>query len=132
MLNSQCSILTRAEEMGITRLVPCSRFRNRLQFFSISAPTRKGTGLTMKRFLGPYSGIAYSLMRIVFAFLYLSHGLKWLFGSFGGRPIPLTPLLTTAGIIETIGGSLMLVGLLTPWLALVARGELAGAHLQVN
>jgi putative oxidoreductase len=82
----------------------------------------------MTQFLGPYTGIAYSLMRIVFAFLYLSHGLKWLFGSFGGRPVPLTPLLTTAGVIETIGGTLMLIGLFTPWFAFLASGEMAVAY----
>jgi putative oxidoreductase len=82
----------------------------------------------MIRFLGPYTGVAYSLMRIVFAFLYLSHGLKWLFGAFGGRPVPLTPLLTTAGVIETIGGTLMLVGLFTPWVAFIASGEMAVAY----
>jgi putative oxidoreductase len=82
----------------------------------------------MTRFLKPYSGTVYSLMRIVFAFMYLSHGLKWLFGSFGGRPVPLTPLLTTAGVIETIGGSFMLIGLLTPWFAFLASGEMAVAY----
>ena len=92
----------------------------------------------MTRFLKPYSGTVYSLMRIVFAFLYLSHGLKWLLGSFGGRPIPLnfvfftvfglhiTPMI--AGIIETICGSLMLVGLLTSWAAFIACGEMAVAY----
>ena len=82
----------------------------------------------MTRFLAPYSGIAYSLMRIVFAFLYVSHGLKWLFGAFGGRPVPLTPLLTTAGVIETVGGTFMLLGLFTPWFAFLASGEMAAAY----
>ena len=82
----------------------------------------------MTRFLGPYTGIAYSAMRVIFAFLYLSHGLKWLFGAFGGRPVPLTPLLMTAGVIETIGGSLMLIGLLTSWAAFIASGEMAVAY----
>jgi putative oxidoreductase len=72
--------------------------------------------------------LAFLLMRAVFAFLYLSHGLKWLFGAFGGRPVPLTPLLTTAGVIETIGGTLMLLGFLTPWLAFIASGEMAVAY----
>jgi putative oxidoreductase len=82
----------------------------------------------MTGLLGPYSGVVYSIMRIVLAFLYLSHGLKWLFGAFGGRPVPLTPLLTTAGIIETIGGTLMLIGFLTPFWAFIASGEMAVAY----
>src|SRR5262245_37399131 len=86
----------------------------------------------MTSFLGPYTGIVYSVMRIVFAFLYLSHGLKWLFGSFGGRPVPLTPLLMTAGVIETIGGTLMLLGLFTSWFAFIASGEMAVAYFYAH
>ena len=82
----------------------------------------------MTRFPGPYSGTAYSLMRIVFAFLYLSHGLKWIFGAFGGRPVPLTNLLTAAGVIEITCGTLMLMGLFTSWAAFVASGEMAVAY----
>ena len=82
----------------------------------------------MTRFPGPYSGTAYSLMRIIFAFLYLSHGLKWIFGAFGGRPVPLTNLLTAAGVIEITCGTLMLMGLFTSWAAFVASGEMAVAY----
>jgi len=67
-------------------------------------------------------------MRIVFAFLYLSHGLKWIFGAFGGRPVPLTNLLTAAGVIEITCGTLMLIGLFTSWAAFVASGEMAVAY----
>jgi putative oxidoreductase len=83
----------------------------------------------MSRFLGPYAGAAYSFMRIVFAFLYLCHGLKWLFGAFGGRPVdPLPPLLFAAGVIETICGTLMLLGVFTSWAAFIASGEMAVAY----
>jgi putative oxidoreductase len=82
----------------------------------------------MKRFLAPYTGIAYSLMRVVFALLYLTHGLRWLFGVFGGRPIPLNNLLLCAGVIETVGGTLMLLGLFTSCAAFVASGEMAFAY----
>ena len=68
------------------------------------------------------------LMRMVFAFLYLSHGLTWLFNAFGGRPVPLTPLLTMAGVIECIAGTLMLMGLFTSWAAFIASGEMAVAY----
>ena len=86
----------------------------------------------MTRFPGPYSGTAYSLMRMVFAFLYLSHGLTWLFNAFGGRPVQLTPLLTTAGVIECICGALMLMGLFTSWAAFIASGEMAVAYFKVH
>ncbi len=83
----------------------------------------------MQRYLGSYESAAYTLLRIVLAFLYWSHGPKWLFGWFGGRPIPeLTPLLTVAGVLETFGGILIAVGLLTSWVAFLACGEMAVAY----
>jgi len=86
----------------------------------------------MTTFLGSYAGIAYALVRIVFAFLYLSHGLKWLFGAFGGRPVPLNAMLTTAGVIETVCGTLILIGLLTSWAAFIASGEMAVAYFYAH
>src|SRR6188472_4218751 len=77
---------------------------------------------------GTASGIVYSLMRIVFAFMYLSHGLKWLFGAFGGRPVPLSNLLMAAGIIEVICVTLILMGLFTKWAAFIASGAMAVAY----
>jgi len=83
----------------------------------------------MQRYLGRYEAAAFTLLRVVLAFLYWSHGPKWLFGAFGGRPpVPLTPLLTTAGILETVGGVLIAVGLFTPWVAFLASGEMAVAY----
>ena len=82
----------------------------------------------MTRWLGPLGGPAYAAMRIVLAFMYWSHGMVWLFGAFGGRPVPeLPPMLLAAGVIETILGVLIAVGLLTPWAAFIASGEMAFA-----
>ena len=86
----------------------------------------------MQRYLGGFEPAAYTLMRVVLAFLYWSHGPKWLFGWFGGRPIELTPLLTTAGILETVGGILIAVGLFTSWVAFLACGEMAFAYFIVH
>jgi len=82
----------------------------------------------MQRYLGRYEATAYTLLRVVLAFLYWSHGPKWLFGWFGGRPIELTPMLTVAGVLESVGGILIAVGLLTSWVAFLACGEMAVAY----
>ena len=82
----------------------------------------------MQRYLGKYETTAFAIMRVVLAFLYWSHGPKWLFGSFGGRPIPLTPMLTVAGVLETVGGILIALGLFTSWMAFLACGEMAFAY----
>lgn len=82
----------------------------------------------MAYFLGRFRSVAYSAMRIVFGFLYLSHGLNWLFGTFGGEPPPIRSLFGAAGVIETICGTLITVGFLTGPAAFIASGEMAVAY----
>ena len=83
----------------------------------------------MKRYLGRFEGPLYALMRIVLAFLYWSHGPRWLFGAFGGgEPVPLATRFGAAGTIEIICGTLIAVGLFTSWAAFIASGEMAVAY----
>jgi putative oxidoreductase len=82
----------------------------------------------MTRFLATLSPAVYAAFRIVFAFLYWSHGLTWLFDAFGGRPVPLTPMLVAAGVIETVLGILIGVGCFTSLAAFIASGEMAAAY----
>ena len=82
----------------------------------------------MRPVLNRYSELLYAAMRVVLAFLYLSHGLQKLLGAFGGRVVPLASLFGVAGVIETILGTLVGVGLLTTWAAFFASGEMAAAY----
>jgi putative oxidoreductase len=86
----------------------------------------------MRRFLVHFNEVTFAALRIVVAFLYLSHGLRWLFGTFGGRPAPMFSLTWVAGVIETLCGSLVGIGLLTPWAAFIASGEMAFAYFMVH
>ena len=86
----------------------------------------------MRRFLSPLSEPAFAAMRVVLAFLYTAHGIQKLFGAFGGHKVPVGSLLGTAGVIETILGPLILVGLFTSLAALVAAGEMACAYFIVH
>ncbi|MBM3777757.1 MAG: DoxX family protein [Acidimicrobiia bacterium] len=79
----------------------------------------------MTQKLAPY---ALSLMRIVFGFLYLPHGLQKLVGWFDGTVHPLDSLRGVAGIIETVGGVLIALGLFTRPVAFIASGEMAAAY----
>jgi putative oxidoreductase len=78
--------------------------------------------------LQQFSGPVYSIARIVFAFLYLSHGLNWLFGTFGGMQAEFPSQFWFAGVIELVFGSLLLVGLFTRFAAFIASGEMAVAY----
>ena len=74
--------------------------------------------------------VTHALLRIVTALLFICPGGLKLFGWFGGMPagFTLTPLLRTAGWIEVVGGSLILLGLFTRPVAFIASGEMAFAY----
>lgn len=74
-----------------------------------------------------------SILRIVTALLFLEHGLMKLVGF----PAPmghghLPPLIIAAGLIETIGGALIALGLFTRFAAFIAAGEMAVAYFMVH
>ena len=76
------------------------------------------------------AGITHSLLRIVSGLLFIHPGGMKIFGWFGGMPpgAELTPLLVTAGVIELVCGTLILLGLLTRPAAFLASGEMAFAY----
>ena len=83
----------------------------------------------MQRYLGSFEGAAFTLLRVVLAFLYWSHGPSWLFGWFTDRdPVPLMTRFGIAGVIEIVCGTLIFFGLLTSWAAFIACGEMAVAY----
>src|ERR1700679_3358302 len=66
--------------------------------------------------LAPYESRLRSVARIVIGFTFSLHGWQKFFGAFGGlggfHP-PLSSMLGIAGVLETIGGALIIVGLFT-------------------
>ncbi|MGH9349244.1 MAG: DoxX family protein [Vicinamibacterales bacterium] len=79
-----------------------------------------------------YAPQVYALFRIVAGFLFLFHGLQKLFGLFGGQVVATGSLPWFAGIIELVGGVLIMVGLLTRVVAFIASGEMAVAYFLVH
>jgi putative oxidoreductase len=77
-----------------------------------------------KRF-EPY---AYALLRIVAGLLFLFHGLQKLFGMYGGQTVELVSLRGLAGVIELVGGAMIMIGLYTSPVAFIASGEMAAAY----
>lgn len=73
-----------------------------------------------------------SLLRIVAAFLFIAHGTQKLFGMPAPPPmvIPLMSQAGLAGVLETFGGTLLLLGLFTRPVAFVLAGEMAVAYFQ--
>jgi putative oxidoreductase len=81
---------------------------------------------------GTASGYVLSLLRIVAGALYTEHGLQLTFGLFGGHRFPLTSFTGIGGLLEVIGGVLLILGAFTRPVALVLCGEMAVAYFRVH
>jgi putative oxidoreductase len=71
----------------------------------------------------------------VAAFLFIAHGTQKLFAWPVSEPetvVPLVSLAGLAGILETFGGLLLLVGLFTRPVAFVLAGEMAVAYFKAH
>ena len=79
-----------------------------------------------------FEPITYALFRIVFGFLFLAFGLQKMFGLFGGQVAPLMSLQGAAGVIETVCGLLVMIGLFTRPAAFLASGEMAVAYFYIH
>jgi putative oxidoreductase len=91
----------------------------------------------MERILGPYSLYLYAIMRIVVGFLFACHGAQKLFGVLSGlgpsgESAPLFSLMGFAGVIELVGGLLIIVGWLTGYVAFIASGQMAFAYFMAH
>jgi putative oxidoreductase len=87
----------------------------------------KSSGLSR---LTPY---LLSVLRLVAAFVYVAHGTQKMFGVPGHpfhAPVMAATMIGAAGVLETIGGSLMLVGLFTRPVAFVLSGQMAVAYFK--
>lgn len=82
-----------------------------------------------------YRPIVLSLLRIIVAYNFLLHGTAKLFGlphiaMFDG--MPLFSLMGAAGILEVVGGILLLLGLLTRATSFVLSGMMAVAYFMAH
>lgn len=80
--------------------------------------------------LDRWSPFMLAVLRIVTALIFLEHGTQKLFG-FPPSASPLPPLLSLlglGGVLELVGGLLLLVGLFTRPVAFILAGEMAVAH----
>ena len=75
-----------------------------------------------------------SVLRIVAGFLFIAHGTQKLFNfpPSPRGPVELESLMGFAGVLEVVGGGLLLVGLLTRPVAFVLAGEMAWAYFKAH
>jgi putative oxidoreductase len=82
--------------------------------------------------LARFANVTYALFRIVTGFLFAFHGAQKLFGAFGGQAVPIASMPGLAGIIELVGGVMVMVGLFTGVAAFIASGEMAAAYFMAH
>ncbi len=83
----------------------------------------------MAAFMKPYTAQTYALLRIVTGFLFLWHGTSKLFGIPKAASAEAPAFVTyVAGPLELVGGILILIGLLTRWVAFLCSGLMAAAY----
>jgi putative oxidoreductase len=89
----------------------------------------------MMKFLAPYEPMLRSLLRIMAAFTFSLHGWQKFFGAFGGlggfKP-PVGSMLGMAGVLETFGGALIILGLFTRPVAFLLAGEMAIGYFRTH
>ena len=76
-----------------------------------------------------------SVLQIIAAFVLMAHGTQKLFGwpsSEPQQPVELMSLFGLAGVLETFGGLLLLLGLLTRPVAFILAGEMAAAYFMAH
>jgi putative oxidoreductase len=98
-----------------------------------SASRRRGTTATAR--LAGWSPQVLAILRIMTALLFIEHGLMKIDhfpAAIPGVPDPLPPLLMVAGLIEVVGGAMIVLGLSTRLAAFISSGEMAAAYFMIH
>ena len=103
----------------------------------MSAPASNAPLTGMTATLASIAPWTHALLRIGAGLLYMQHGLQKLFGMFGGMDdagatVTLVSQMGLAGVLETFGGLLLVLGLLTRPVAFLLAGEMLVAFFQVH
>lgn len=85
----------------------------------------------METILGAWRDEAYVLMRFMMGFMLTCHGGQKLFGLLEGEGHP-QGIWLIAGVLEFVGGSLLMLGLFTSTVAFLLSGEMAVAYFMMH
>ena len=77
--------------------------------------------------------ITHSLLRIVTGLMFAQHGAQKLFGWLGGDQVTnMASMMGVAGILEFVGGILIILGLFTRPVAFLLSGQMAVAYFMAH
>jgi len=84
------------------------------------------------KWLEKYADYAYALLRSVTGFLFAFHGVQIILGVFSEFQPPVWSQLWFGGIIELVGGLMVMLGYQTRAAAFLCSGTMAVAYLQYH
>jgi putative oxidoreductase len=85
------------------------------------------------KWLGKFENTAYALLRIMTGFMFAFHGAQKMFGVLSDYPKPaMWTQSWFGGIIELVGGILVMIGLATRPAAFLCSGTMAVAYIQFH
>jgi len=80
-----------------------------------------------------YQNVVHGLTRIVIGFLFFTHGGQKLFGWFGAEgTVEILSRFGVAGVLEVVGGLMLLAGLFTRPVAFILSGQMAVAYFWIH
>lgn len=86
----------------------------------------------MQTVLDPLRDHAYAALRIVAGFLFACHGMQKVFGILGREAQDPLTFMWFAGIIELVGGAMLVFGFLTGIAAFLCSGMMAVAYFMAH
>lgn len=82
----------------------------------------------LDNYLDNYKEHTFAALRIVLGLLFLFHGTQKLLAFPIEFPFPLNPMITAAGVIELVAGTLIMIGFYSRFAAFLASGTMAVAY----
>ncbi len=79
-----------------------------------------------------WKGYSHALLRIAAGLMFLLHGAQKFLGLWGRDPVNLASQVGVGGVIELVGGLLIVIGFQTRWAAFLCSGTMAVAYWQFH
>lgn len=82
--------------------------------------------------LAKWGPVFLSILRIVVALVFIQHGMQKFFGFPAPAPASLPALAFAQGLLESVGGMILLLGAYTRLIAFILSGDMAVAYFMVH
>ena len=84
------------------------------------------------KWLNNYEGYLYAALRMMAGAMFSFHGAQKVLGFMAEQQPPVGSQLWIGGVIELLGGIMVMIGLQAGWAAFIASGQMAVAYFQFH